>query len=307
MISSKRWKHSVFVLSAAYVILFITWRMILNSLSTILLYLCVHLYQFFGIIVCYLLVEKDEYFTAEKVRCLEIVFFCFIATLYSPFMFILNTRDRVYGDPEDSPCCCLVALVPIPFFVTLFMTPFIDTEQDLLFWFGYFLYGYFFAYCSYAIVDNLMHSYRCKWLACLNPLTWIVAPAFLMSFYFNKEKIKQEAIQRRQRQIETEQEMRERRSENRSDEVDLEESSGNLPKEVLNRGQMLHYIPCVDRKAKYIKNLECAICLSGFESEARKALLCGHAFHEECIQTWLDEYQTCPVCRRPVEYLKEQV
>ncbi|XP_040993563.1 E3 ubiquitin-protein ligase ATL4-like [Juglans microcarpa x Juglans regia] len=44
---------------------------------------------------------------------------------------------------------------------------------------------------------------------------------------------------------------------------------------------------------------DCAICLSKFEpnDQLRLLPLCCHAFHAQCIDTWLDSNQTCPLCR----------
>ncbi|CAD6216700.1 unnamed protein product [Miscanthus lutarioriparius] len=47
---------------------------------------------------------------------------------------------------------------------------------------------------------------------------------------------------------------------------------------------------------------ECAVCLTEFgEREAGRLLpWCGHAYHEQCIATWLRVSTTCPLCRAPV-------
>ncbi|GAB2218246.1 hypothetical protein Drorol1_Dr00001465 [Drosera rotundifolia] len=44
---------------------------------------------------------------------------------------------------------------------------------------------------------------------------------------------------------------------------------------------------------------DCAVCLCEFENEDKLRLLpkCSHAFHMECIDTWLLAHSTCPLCR----------
>ncbi|CAL9106450.1 unnamed protein product [Musa acuminata var. zebrina] len=48
--------------------------------------------------------------------------------------------------------------------------------------------------------------------------------------------------------------------------------------------------------------LQCAVCLSEFEDDDALRLLprCSHAFHPDCIDTWLTSHVTCPVCRSNV-------
>ncbi|KAE8668657.1 RING-H2 finger protein ATL13 [Hibiscus syriacus] len=49
-----------------------------------------------------------------------------------------------------------------------------------------------------------------------------------------------------------------------------------------------------------VKNpFDCAVCLCEFEHEDKLRLLpeCSHAFHMECIDTWLLSHSTCPLCR----------
>ncbi|XP_044979770.1 RING-H2 finger protein ATL1-like [Hordeum vulgare subsp. vulgare] len=47
---------------------------------------------------------------------------------------------------------------------------------------------------------------------------------------------------------------------------------------------------------------ECAVCLSEFAERERVRLLpgCSHAFHIDCIDTWLQGSARCPFCRRDV-------
>jgi hypothetical protein len=46
---------------------------------------------------------------------------------------------------------------------------------------------------------------------------------------------------------------------------------------------------------------DCIICYQSFElSEKVKTLVCNHFFHEECIDRWLHDHATCPMCRSHV-------
>lgn len=51
------------------------------------------------------------------------------------------------------------------------------------------------------------------------------------------------------------------------------------------------------------EGLECAVCLTNYEPSEVLRLLpkCKHAFHVECLDTWLDAHSTCPLCRYRVE------
>lgn len=42
----------------------------------------------------------------------------------------------------------------------------------------------------------------------------------------------------------------------------------------------------------------CIICRE--EMELAKKLPCGHLFHFQCLRSWLERQQTCPICRRSV-------
>lgn len=50
---------------------------------------------------------------------------------------------------------------------------------------------------------------------------------------------------------------------------------------------------------------ECPVCLSGFVKgeEVRQLSLCKHMFHGGCIQKWLCNHSSCPVCRAFVSKL----
>jgi len=43
----------------------------------------------------------------------------------------------------------------------------------------------------------------------------------------------------------------------------------------------------------------CSVCISEFENgEIRRQLPCGHKFHKDCIDTWMDLNITCPICKK---------
>ena len=54
--------------------------------------------------------------------------------------------------------------------------------------------------------------------------------------------------------------------------------------------------------------MQCSICLDDFSERQKKTLICGHAFHQDCIQKAYDfSITTCPLCRRPITLTKKHV
>ncbi|KAG9449185.1 hypothetical protein H6P81_009150 [Aristolochia fimbriata] len=51
------------------------------------------------------------------------------------------------------------------------------------------------------------------------------------------------------------------------------------------------------------EGLECAVCLSRFEDTEVLRLLpkCKHAFHINCVDRWLENHSSCPLCRYKVD------
>lgn len=47
------------------------------------------------------------------------------------------------------------------------------------------------------------------------------------------------------------------------------------------------------------KDNKCPICIEDIDV-GRKINICGHVFCMECLDTWLKEHKTCPVCIRDV-------
>ncbi|PKA47554.1 RING-H2 finger protein ATL38 [Apostasia shenzhenica] len=47
------------------------------------------------------------------------------------------------------------------------------------------------------------------------------------------------------------------------------------------------------------QNMQCTVCLLEYQEKDLYRVLpyCGHDFHADCIDTWLKQHSTCPVCR----------
>ncbi|XP_060947084.1 E3 ubiquitin-protein ligase RNF126-like [Limanda limanda] len=46
-------------------------------------------------------------------------------------------------------------------------------------------------------------------------------------------------------------------------------------------------------------DLECPVCKDNFSlEESVRQLPCSHLFHNDCIVPWLEQHDTCPVCRK---------
>lgn len=70
------------------------------------------------------------------------------------------------------------------------------------------------------------------------------------------------------------------------------------------------YFPGAEEaKQRMIDEVECAICLSEFEEKEwiKEIPYCGHVFHVECIDTWLSNHMTCPLCRTAKLLTEEEV
>jgi hypothetical protein len=46
---------------------------------------------------------------------------------------------------------------------------------------------------------------------------------------------------------------------------------------------------------------ECTICLLTYTDETKKATECNHIFHQECLDRWLQENNSCPLCRHVLQ------
>jgi len=57
-----------------------------------------------------------------------------------------------------------------------------------------------------------------------------------------------------------------------------------------------------------IETTECMMCLQKFRHDEHQSRLlwCGHRFHRPCINTWLANNNTCPICRSTEEEIEEK-
>ncbi|KAG6607540.1 RING-H2 finger protein ATL7 [Cucurbita argyrosperma subsp. argyrosperma] len=52
----------------------------------------------------------------------------------------------------------------------------------------------------------------------------------------------------------------------------------------------------------FVTDTQCSVCLGEYKTEDKlqKIPSCGHVFHLECIDHWLSNHTTCPLCRHSV-------
>lgn len=64
-------------------------------------------------------------------------------------------------------------------------------------------------------------------------------------------------------------------------------------------------VPDIEKKkfkTEDVVNSDCCICISDFVvNEDISTLDCNHTFHFECICEWVQEKQTCPMCRGKID------
>ncbi|EPZ32396.1 hypothetical protein ROZALSC1DRAFT_26930 [Rozella allomycis CSF55] len=87
---------------------------------------------------------------------------------------------------------------------------------------------------------------------------------------------------------------------------ELQETLGNVKQkgatlEAINSIPVYKYFE-LDDSLKGDEVCNCTICLTDYDSfDEVKALYCSHVFHKECVDRWLSENASCPVCREKLE------
>lgn len=70
--------------------------------------------------------------------------------------------------------------------------------------------------------------------------------------------------------------------------------TGNTNNQQMNRQKMINALPTTTIP---LRDDVCNICLDINENVVWKQLQCGHKFHLACIDVWLRQADTCPICR----------
>ncbi|OWZ23074.1 E3 ubiquitin-protein ligase [Phytophthora megakarya] len=67
--------------------------------------------------------------------------------------------------------------------------------------------------------------------------------------------------------------------------------------------QQIRQLPIVsvtENMLEASENACCTVCLSAFQVDSQVRMMpCFHRFHPECIDPWLHEKATCPICKFP--------
>lgn len=71
--------------------------------------------------------------------------------------------------------------------------------------------------------------------------------------------------------------------------------SNGLEEALINKITVLRY----KKEEGIVDGTDCSVCLGEFKEEDSLRLLpkCSHAFHLQCIDTWLKSHANCPLCR----------
>ncbi|KAL6144063.1 hypothetical protein ACLB2K_054758 [Fragaria x ananassa] len=80
-------------------------------------------------------------------------------------------------------------------------------------------------------------------------------------------------------------------------------SSGSYIEEIRSRIPAVRFDSVCNLKTEH----DCSVCLSEFQPESEiNHLTCGHVFHQDCLEKWLNYWNiTCPLCRTPLMAVEE--
>ncbi|XP_010694623.2 RING-H2 finger protein ATL11 [Beta vulgaris subsp. vulgaris] len=92
------------------------------------------------------------------------------------------------------------------------------------------------------------------------------------------------------------------RPRNRADDGLTQRACIGLDPSVLETFPVFKYSEVAGRRKVITGPVECSVCLSPFEADETLRLLpkCNHVFHLGCLDPWLKDHTSCPLCRMDV-------
>jgi hypothetical protein len=84
--------------------------------------------------------------------------------------------------------------------------------------------------------------------------------------------------------------------------LELAERLGPAQPRGLSRDEISR-LPSRTHRKKDGDDKSCVVCMSEFQTREKIRTLrpCHHDFHQKCIDRWLKEHNTCPICRETVQ------
>jgi hypothetical protein len=95
---------------------------------------------------------------------------------------------------------------------------------------------------------------------------------------------------------------KDRRREHRADRI-----RGAVQRDILGMDQWNHTYDQPDPLPEPVPDvfgIDCSICLEDCGSRQAYNLRCGHLFHQDCLDTWRNINDTCPMCKRDIRIMK---
>ncbi|CAD6184119.1 unnamed protein product [Caenorhabditis auriculariae] len=83
------------------------------------------------------------------------------------------------------------------------------------------------------------------------------------------------------------------------------EEGGRTPSHGISEEVLNQYLPMTKVTQKHVDDgVQCTTCFDTFKLDEPVACLdCNHIFHRPCIDPWLKQKSSCPVCRQPVDVI----
>lgn len=80
--------------------------------------------------------------------------------------------------------------------------------------------------------------------------------------------------------------------------LEFEERQGSVVSKKLSRREIQRFPTKAFQSASNAGNTQCQICFCDYaEGEKLRMLPCFHNYHVQCIDRWLKDNATCPICR----------